>query len=128
MVWLLASTLRDVGRGAHPAKELQPLDTRRPPCPCGPEESAFPASTWPGLRLLSLVDVEASAAGGVCWAGGLAPEPRSMQGAGKSGALTVPPGQAEPAAPCPPPHAGPHWGEQGWSVSELLLRQAEAGF
>lgn len=60
--------------------------------------------------------------------GGLALEPRSMQGAGRSGALTVPPGQAEPAAPCPPPYAGPHWGEQGWSVSELLLRQAEAGF
>lgn len=49
MMWLLASTLRDLGRGAHPAKELQPLDTRRPPCPCGPEESAFPASTWAGL-------------------------------------------------------------------------------
>ena len=43
------------------------------------------------------------------------------------GALSVPQRQAEPAGP-PSPHAGPHWGEWGCSVSEMLLLEGMAGF
>lgn len=48
-------------------------------------------------------------------------------GCAMSRTLSVPQWQAEPAGPHTPLHSGPHWGEQGCSVSEMLLLEGMAG-